>query len=128
MLRLVVRVHAFALLAVFSAIFFAPSMVLDGLGVPVSNETHSLLRVMSCLLAVIAAASYALPELPQAARRTTLLALGIAYAATAFMVMVQWIAIWQGPLGATLAGAAGALSAAFGWLAYQDRPTMVSGR
>ena len=127
MRRIVVRLHMITLVAATVAIFLAPMPVLDALGIPFSNAAHSLLRVISCLLAVVAAASFALAELPQPARSSVYTAMGIAYTATTLMLLAQQIAIWHGALGTVLVVVAAIHACAFLWLGYQERPSPVAG-
>ena len=126
MLRFVIRGHVLVMLAGTSVIFFVPGIVAGALGLPLSNEIHSLLRVISCLFALVAAASFKLGELPRAVRAPALTAIGLAYAATSLMVLAQHIAIWSGSLGAVLTALCASQAAAFLWLGYRERPTPVA--
>jgi hypothetical protein len=123
MLRFVIRSHVLVMLAGTSVIFFAPGIVAGALGLPMSNEIHSMLRVMSCLFSLLAAASFSLSALPRTALAPALTAIGLAYAATSLMVLAQHIAIWGGSLGGLLAAICASQAAAFLWLAYRERPT-----
>ena len=127
MRRLVVRFHVITLVVATTAIFFAPMPVLEALGIPSSNAAHSLLRVISCLLAVVAASSFALAELPGPARSSVYTAMGIAYAATTLMLLAQQIAIWDGALGAVLVVVGAIHASAFLWLGYRERPSPAAG-
>jgi hypothetical protein len=127
MLRLVVRFHMFALLTATTLLLCVPMLALEGFGIASTNSVHSLLRVIACLLAVIAAASLGVEELPRAARGPVLLAMGAAYTVTTVMLLAQQIAIWHGGLGVVLVAISASLSGAFLWLGSRERLTPVAG-
>lgn len=127
MLQLVVRFQMVVLLAATAIIFFAPMAVLQALGLPGTNELHSLLRVISCLLAVVAAASMGLTHIPWEMRGSVFTAMGLAYGAMSVMLLAQHIAIWQGILGAVLVAVCAGQGCAFLYLASRERTTPALG-
>lgn len=128
MLRNVVRLHTVILVATSLALLIAPSVILEAFGITnASFAVLSLTRVLAGLIGVLAAAVYPVPDLPAPARGQALTGLAVSYALLAALITAQQVAIWSNLAGTVLTAECLLHTAAFAWLAVDERRSVSAG-
>lgn len=128
MLRNVVRLHTVILVATSLALLIVPAVILEAFGITnASFPVLALTRVLAGLIGVLAAAVYPVPDLPAPTRGHALTGLAVSYALLSALITAQQVAIWSSLAGTLLTAECLIHTAAFAWLAVDERRSVSAG-
>ncbi len=115
-MRRLLQLHTTALAIIAVALLIWPENFLHGVGVtvPAPLAVVSLTRIIAVLVAVVAAVSSMLVGLAPESQLRALTNMSLAYAATALLLLLQEISIWNSVTGALLVAFPAVFAALFG--------------
>ncbi len=115
-MRRLLQLHTWALAIVAVALLIWPENFLHGVGVtvPAPLAVLSLTRIIAVLVAIIAAVSSMLVGLAPESQMRALTNMSLAYTATAALLLLQEISIWNSVTGALLVAFPVVFAALFG--------------